>query len=310
MSSRVFTALGTGSQVPTRERNHNGYFVRWDEQGFLFDPGEGTQRQMTFAGVSASEITKIFITHFHGDHCLGLPGVLQRLALDRIAHEVEVFYPASGRQYFENLKNSSIYYNTVSLKEYPISKAGIIHSDEKITIQAQKLDHSTEAWGYRIQESDSVSMLPEKLSQLGITGKRTGELKQKGSIEIEGQQIRLEDVSVVKKGQSFAFIMDTGICEAVYQLAQNVDLLICESTYLASETADAIKNKHLTAVQTAEIAQKAGVGKLVLTHFSPRYKSVDDFVLEAKAIHSNVVAARDGKKINFPRRDREDLWRK
>jgi ribonuclease Z len=310
MSARTFVALGTGSQVPTRERNHNGYFVRWDEQGFLFDPGEGTQRQMTFAGVAASEITKIFITHFHGDHCLGLPGVLQRLALDRIAHEVEIFYPASGRQYFENLKNASVYYNTVSIKEFPISEAGTIYSDEKLTIRTEKLEHSTEAWGYRFQETDDVSMLPEKLIELGIRGKSVGELKQNGSIEIEGRKILLEDVSVVKKGQSFAFIMDTGICDSIYRLAQDVDLLICESTYLSSETADAIKNKHLTAAQTAEIARKAGVEKLILTHFSPRYTSVDDFVLEAKEIHSNVVAARDRKRIEFPRRTRNELWRK
>jgi len=310
MSSRVFTALGTGSQIPTRERNHNGYFVRWDKQGFLFDPGEGTQRQMTFAGVSASEITKIFITHFHGDHCLGLPGVLQRLALYRITHEVEIFYPASGQKYFENLKNSSIYYSTVSIKEFPISEAGTIYSDAKLTIQTQMLDHSAESWGYRFQETDSVWMLPEKLAELGIIGKNIRELKNSGSIEIEGRKILLEEASAVKKGQSFAFIMDTGICEAAYRLAQNVDMLICESTYLSSETDDAIKNKHLTAVQTAEIARKAGVRKLVLTHFSPRYKTIDDFVLEAKEIHSDVVAARDGKKIEFPKRDRDELWRK
>jgi ribonuclease Z len=311
MSVRTFVALGTGSQVPTRERNHNGYFVRWDEHGFLFDPGEGTQRQMTFAGVSASEITKIFITHFHGDHCLGLPGVLQRLSLDRVAHEVEIFYPESGRQYFENLKNASVYHNTASIKETPISESGIIYRNEKITIQTQKLDHSVESWGYRFEESDSVSMLPEKLAEIGITGKNVGELKNNGSLEIEGRQIiRLEDVSVVKRGQSFAFVMDTGICDSIYELARNVDLLICESTYLSSETDDAIKNKHLTVVQTAEIAKKAGVDKLVLTHFSPRYKTTDDFAAEAKNIHSNVVAARDGKKIKFPKRDRNELWRK
>src|SRR2546421_113610 len=132
MSAKTFFALGTASQVPTRERNHNGYFVRWDKQGFLFDPGEGTQRQMIFAGVSASEITKIFITHFHGDHCLGLPGVLQRLSLDKVSHEVEVFYPASGKRYVENLRNSSIYYNTVSIIEHPISEAGTIYEDQEI----------------------------------------------------------------------------------------------------------------------------------------------------------------------------------
>jgi ribonuclease Z len=310
MSARTFVALGTGSQVPTRERNHNGYFVRWDEHGFLFDPGEGTQRQMTFAGVSASEITKIFITHFHGDHCLGLPGVLQRLSLDRIAHEVEIFYPASGQRYYENLKNSSVYYKTAPIKETPFSEAGTIYEDEKITIRTEKLEHSTEAWGYHFQESHNVSMLPEKLAEFGVSGKSVGELKKNGYLEIKGQRIKLEDVSVVRKGQSFAFIMDTGVCESVYRLAQNVDLLICESTYLSSETDDAIKNKHLTAVQAAEIAKEARVDKLVLTHFSPRYKSIEDFITEAKNIHSNVVAARDCRKIKFPKRDRNELWRK
>ena len=302
--------MGTGSQVPTRERNHNGYFVRWDEQGFLFDPGEGTQRQMTFAGVAASEITKIFITHFHGDHCLGLPGVLQRLSLDRITHTVEIFFPASGRRYFENLKNASVYYNSASIVERPVSEAGAIYGDEKLIVRAQMLDHSVESWGYRFEEADSVSMLPEKLAELGVAGKNIGELKQKGSIEIAGQKIFLEEASVFRKGQSFAFVMDTGLCEAAFSLAQDADLLICESTYLSGETEDAVKNKHLTAMQAAEIARQAGAEKLVLTHFSPRYKSIDDFVSEAKYIHPNVVAARDGKKIKFPKRDRKELWRK
>src|SRR5215217_1904789 len=163
MSARVFIALGTGSQVPTRERNHNGYFMRWDKQGFLFDPGEGTQRQMIFAGVSASQITKIFITHFHGDHCLGLPGVLQRISLDRVSHEVEIYYPEYGRKYVENLRNSSIYYNVANITEKPFSKAGVIFENENLIIEARKLDHTVESWGYRFQETDGVTMLPEKL---------------------------------------------------------------------------------------------------------------------------------------------------
>lgn len=100
---RELVVLGTASQVPTRTRNHNGYFLRWEEEGFLFDPGEGTQRQMTFAGVSAPDITRIFVTHFHGDHCFGLPGVLARLALDGVDHPVTCHYPASGRETFARL---------------------------------------------------------------------------------------------------------------------------------------------------------------------------------------------------------------
>ena len=100
MSNRELVVLGTASQAPTRSRNHNGYFLRWDDEGLLFDPGEGTQRQMLFAGITASQITRICITHFHGDHCLGLPGVLARMSLDRVPHTVEVSYPAGSREVF------------------------------------------------------------------------------------------------------------------------------------------------------------------------------------------------------------------
>jgi ribonuclease Z len=107
VSNRELVILGTASQAPTRSRNHNGYFLRWDDEGLLFDPGEGTQRQMLFAGVTASQITRICITHLHGDHCLGLPGVLARMSLDRVPHPVEVCYPAGSREVFGRLRHAN-----------------------------------------------------------------------------------------------------------------------------------------------------------------------------------------------------------
>ena len=107
---RELIVLGTAGQVPTRGRNLNGYLLRWDEEVLLFDPGEGTQRQMTLAGTPASHLTRILITHFHGDHCLGLPGVVQRIALDAVTHPVSIYYPASGHEYLERLLKASIYY--------------------------------------------------------------------------------------------------------------------------------------------------------------------------------------------------------
>ena len=101
VSGRELVVLGTASQAPTRHRNHNGYLLRWDAEGFLFDPGEGTQRQMLLAGVARSAITRLCLTHFHGDHCLGVPGIVQRLSLDRVPHPVRAHYPASGQEYFD-----------------------------------------------------------------------------------------------------------------------------------------------------------------------------------------------------------------
>ena len=124
MSNRELVVLGTASQAPTRSRNHNGYFLRWDDEGLLFDPGEGTQRQMLFAGVTASQITRICVTHFHGDHCLGLPGVLQRISLDQVPHAVEVCYPAESQEVFGRLRHASLFRDRLQLRERPVGQDG------------------------------------------------------------------------------------------------------------------------------------------------------------------------------------------
>ena len=302
MSTRKFIALGTASQVPTRHRNHNGYFLKWDDEGILFDPGEGTQRQMIFANVAASEITKICITHFHGDHCLGLAGVIQRLSLDKVAHAVEVYYPASGQQYLENLKNASIFYNTANLQERPITEPGIIWQNEKCTLETLPLRHSVETWGFRWQEKDTVTMQPEKLAALGIRGAAVGQLKRDGALEKDGRVISLDEVSEPKIGQSMAFVMDTGMCDAAITLAKGVSLLVCESTYLATEQAEAESRGHLTARQAAMIAQTAQAKLLVLTHFSQRYNTIDEFVREAYQVHPNVIAVQDGDVVTIPKK--------
>lgn len=301
MSTRKFIALGTASQVPTRQRNHNGYFLKWDEEGILFDPGEGTQRQMIFANVAASEITKICITHFHGDHCLGLAGVIQRLSLDKVTHTVEVYYPASGQEYFDHLKNASIFYNTANILERPITAPGVIFRNNSFSLETQMLAHTAESWGYRLQEADTVTMVPEKLAELGIRGAAVGRLKSQGMLEVNGQVISLAEVSVPKPGKIVAFVMDTGMCETAIALAKDADLLVCESTYLSSETAEAESRGHLTAQQAATIAREANAKLLVLTHFSQRYTSVDDFVREAYEIHPTVLAVQDGDVVAIPR---------
>jgi len=303
MQKRSLTVLGTAAQVPTAARNHVGCFVHWDRHGFLFDPGEGTQRQLLHAGIKASEITKIFITHFHGDHCLGLPGVIQRLSLQRVAHPVEIFFPASGRRFYQSLLGCAAFYKAVELIERPVDTPGLQEGEEGLTIEAQPLDHGTEAWGYRIKEPDSRTILPQKLPA-GISGERIGELKQKGWIETEHGPLTLEEVSRPKPGQAFALAMDTRMCPQAVELARDADLFVCESTYLSSETEQATSYRHLTAAQAANIAVQAGAKKLVLLHYSQRYRRTSDFQTEAEAIHSDVSAAMDGDVFSFskPRR--------
>ncbi len=301
MSIRELVILGSGSQVPTRHRNQSGYFVRWDAHGFLIDPGEGTQRQMVHHGVTATAITRILISHFHGDHCLGLAGIAQRISLDQVPHPITAFYPASGQVFFDRLCHASIYYEAVPLRGRPITEPGEIDRDDELTVECRLLDHGVDCLGYRVQEVDQWNLDPEKLAAVGLAGPLVGQLKREGVVEHDGRTIRLEDVGVLRRGQSVAFISDTRMCEAAVELARDVDLLICEATYLESEAVDAGQHGHLTARQAARIAARAGARRLVLTHFSQRYSETDDFIAEASAIHPDVVAAEDGMVIGIER---------
>src|SRR5262245_23664299 len=181
MSDREVIFLGTASQVPTRTRNHNALFLAWDDLGILFDPGEGTQRQMIHAGLATTRITHIAITHFHGDHCLGLAGVIQRLSLDRVPHAVEVIYPASGQVYFERLRNASIFFDQSNLVPRPVSVSPgatvVVGRRGSVTLSACALEHGVDCCGYRLQEEDGRRMLPDLLEQAGVRGPAVGELQ-------------------------------------------------------------------------------------------------------------------------------------
>lgn len=302
MSARELIALGTSSQVPTRYRNHNAYFLRWDDEGLLFDPGEGTQRQMIFGDVTVTQLSKILVTHFHGDHCLGLAGITQRISLDRVPHSIDAYFPASGRKFFDRLRNASIFHDCAKIAPHPIREPGEIYRDEKISLRAARLDHGVDTFGYRLEEHDGRTMLPEKLEAAGVRGPVIKELIRQGEIEVDGRRVRLEDVSVEKKGQSFAFVMDTRLCRGAFELAEGVDLLVCESTYLSSEEREARAHGHLTAKQAGRIAKEAGAKRLVLSHFSQRYGGLRPFLDEAKSMHDDVIAVRDGDRVAVPKR--------
>jgi ribonuclease Z len=307
VSNRELVVLGTASQAPTRSRNHNGYFLRWDREGLLFDPGEGTQRQMLFAGVTASQVTHICISHFHGDHCLGLPGVLQRISLDRVRHVVEVCYPAAGRQYFLRLRHAAAFRDVLQLRERPVDGAGAVAGSSSFRLEARELSHSVPTFGYRLVEPDGRRMLPDKLAESGITGPDVGRLERDGRLEVDGRVVTVEQVSEPRPGQRFAFIMDTRLCDAAFALAERADMLVCESTFAAAEAGLAAEFGHLTAGQAGRIAAESGARLLVLTHFSQRYEPEGGHRLAdeaAQAFDGRVVLARDLDRVAVPRRRR------
>mgnify|MGYP001248621461 CR=1 FL=1 len=308
MSTRDLLVLGTASAVPTKTRNHNGYLVRWDGQGLLFDPGEGTQRQMIRAGVAAHDIDWICITHFHGDHCLGLPGVIQRIARDEVPHPVRALFPASGHRYWRRLRHAAVFRDTDVVRERPVEggHAVIETGEAPFTLSARRLDHPVEAYGYRLEEPDGVTMLPDRLAARGITGPMIGRLQREGRVTApDGRTVTLADCSVPRPGQKLAFVMDTRECEAAYALADGVDMLIIESTFLEEDADLARRYGHLTARQAGRIAAAGGVRRLVLTHFSERYPA-EDFPRyaeqAAQAYDGDIVLARDLDRISVPAR--------
>ncbi|MBG0855347.1 ribonuclease Z [Streptomyces spinoverrucosus] len=300
MSVRELVVLGTASQVPTRHRNHNGYLLRWDGQGILFDPGEGTQRQMLRAGVAAHDIDRICVTHFHGDHSLGLAGVIQRINLDQVPHPITAHYPRSGQRFFNRLRYATAYRETVQLVEAPVDRDGELASSQAYTLQAHKLSHPVESYGYRLVEPDGRRMLPERLAAHGVKGPDVGRIQREGALG----GVTLEEVSEVRRGQRFAFVMDTRLCDGVYALAEGCDMLVIESTFLDEDEELAVEHGHLTAGQAARVARESGVRHLVLTHFSQRYSEPDGFERQARAagFEGELSVAHDLLRVPLPKR--------
>jgi ribonuclease Z len=300
LSIKDLIVLGTSSQQPTRHRNHGAYLFRWNNEGLLFDPGEGTQRQFIFANVAPTTVTRIFISHFHGDHCLGLGSMLMRLNLDKVPHPIHCYYPASGQRYFDRLRYGTAYHEHITVVEHPVEyPGGIACVDDTFTIEALFLDHGVENIGWRITEKDTRRFDKQKLSQNGILGPLVKTLEKEKELIINGETVRLEDVSSVKKGDSIAVIIDTRPCQEATQLAKDARLLLCESTYLYSDKELAQNHKHLTATEAAQIAKEAHAQQLILSHFSARYLDVKLFEDEARAIFKNSFAAHDLERFSF-----------
>jgi ribonuclease Z len=305
VSGREVVALGTASQVPTRERNHVATVVRLGEVCVLVDCGEGTQRQMVLAGVRSSQLDALCVTHEHGDHCFGVPGVLQRRRLDGARDPLPVVAADAAIARLSLLTEFATngpdpLHRWVTAPTTPVDNAVPVEVLRlgSWSVQSAPLLHRVPTVGYRFVEDDGRRLVPDLLAAAGIAGPEVGLLQR-------GQQVRgvsLADVSVVRRGQRLAVIMDTAMCEGAFALAQECDLLVCEATFLDAEIELAREHRHLTARQAAEIAVEAGVRRLVLTHFSSRYDSLDGHIREAGAVHAEVSVARDLDVIAVPGR--------
>lgn len=292
--------LGTSEATPTAEKNQTSIYLKYGSEKILIDVGENTQRQMKIAKINPCGITRILITHWHGDHVLGLPGLLQTLALNNYSQTLKIYGPRGSKKYLDILLRAFIFEGKLKVEVYEIGNK-IIVDEKEFFIESMEMSHGTPCVAYSFTEKDKRKMDLNKIKKLQIpNGPLIGQLQQGKSIKLNGKTIKPDLVSMSVKGRKISVILDTEINENCYKIAKNSDVLICEATFSKDLKERAKERKHLTADQTGMIAKKSKSKKLMILHISQRYNKKEEIILnEVKKIFSNSELAKDFMKIEL-----------
>ena len=304
------TFLGTGAGRPMKGRNVTGIALRLPPQHggtWLFDCGEGTQHQLMQTPLKLNSVNRIFITHLHGDHTFGLPGLLSSRAFAGGSDPVWLYGPTGIRAFVMGcleLTETNLGYE---LHIQEIEAPGVVMEDEFGLVEAAELSHRIACFGYRIVEKPKPGKLDAtKLAERGILpGPLYGRLKQGQDVQLtDGAIIRASEVTGPElPGRIVAILGDTAPCDNAIRLAKDADVMVHEATFEAELSDKAIEYGHSTTLHAAEAAKSAGAKRLVLTHFSTRYKAEDTtrLELEAKTIFPPTIAAFDLLRFHIPR---------
>lgn len=294
------TFLGTASMVPTKKRNVQSIHIEYNGDVTLIDCGEGTQRQMNIAGLNRLKIKRVLISHWHGDHVSGLIGLIQTMGEIDKPFTLEVYGPIGTKEKMTHLLNSCCFDQRINIKVHEISpeKLETFFENQDFMFQAIKLKHSVPCLGYKFIEKDKIKIDTKKLKALDLKEGKWLQKIQKGEIvKLKGRTIKPEDISFTVKGKKISIVMDTAFIPSTIALAENADVLISESVFAADKQELATKYKHLTSKDAATIAKQANAKKLILTHFSQRYKSIKPVLDDARSVFKNTVAAQDFMQI-------------
>lgn len=311
------TFLGTSSGVPTRSRNVSSVALRLPQRAelWLFDCGEGTQHQILQSDLKISQLTRIFITHMHGDHIFGLMGLLATCGLAGNPQRIDIYGPPKLDDYLKACSRYSQTHLSYPLQVHTV-QPGVVYEDDEFTISCERLEHRVPALGYRVAEKDRPGRFDvEKAKALQIPpGRVYGQLKRGETVTLnDGRLIHGADLcGPTEEGRKIAYCTDTIYSEGAVSLAQDADVLIHEATFSHQDAELAFQRLHSTSTMAAQVALAAQVKLLIMTHFSPRYAPGNDIELkdlleEARAIFPNTKMAYDFMTYEVPRRREKEL---
>ena len=303
MSIKI-TFLGTAGAIPTPQRNLPAVAMQRGNELFLFDCGEAVQRQMTLAKTPFHKPMRIFITHMHGDHVLGLPGLLQTMALMDRQKTVQVYGPVGIVEFLRCLQESLQFALTYRLEVYEVADAGVVCEEAEYRVLAVKSNHVVTSFSYAFVEKPRAGkFIPEKAHVLGVPlGAAWGKLQHGETLTLpDGTVVKPEDVSgPIRKGRKVVYTGDTRPFPEFAKFAAGADLVIHECTFDDALVDKAVVDGHSVPSQAAQDAKDANVKDLVLTHISARYTDAALLVEQAKKVFANVRVAEDFLKIDLP----------
>jgi len=299
--------LGTAASIPTVARALPSVVVKRKNEVLMFDCGEGVQRQMIKAGVGFHRKMKVFVSHMHGDHVLGLPGMLQTMSLLDRQNKLYIYGPVGIKAFVSGIRETVPFVLTFPVEIHEIKEEGVICEEKEYEVKAVQTDHVIPSLAFALIEKPRPGRFnPKKAEALGVPeGPLWSKLQRGERVKTpRGRVVKPEQVvGPLRSGRKIVYSGDTRPVENFVRLAEGADLLIHEATFDDELIDKAKEDGHSTPSQVAKTAKKAKVKRLVLTHLSSRYRSTESLLEQAKKIFSNVVVAEDFMKIEVPLSD-------
>ena len=294
MTSEIkLTFLGTADQIPSADRNHTAILLSYEGENILVDCGEGTQRQFRKAHLNPCKVTRILITHGHGDHVLGLPGLLSTLSLSGYQKTLCIYGPRGTKEFIKEMLSVFGFKRKYEIKVEEVD--GKFFDNGDFSLEAEQMEHGIPCNAYSFIKKGQIRIDKVKLKKFKIPeGPHLQNLKQGKDISINGKKFKAKDLTFKDENKKISFVLDTKDNSKIVPFVKGSDILICESSFEKELKSQAIEHLHLTSDQVGEVAKKAGVKKLALTHLSQRYEKNPRLILnEAKKIFKNTIVVKD-----------------